>query len=61
MPPEDLIGSAEASRLLGKSPRTIHRLVESGALKPEVIAPGGFRGTFLFKRSDVEALKEAAA
>lgn len=54
--PNDLIGSAEAARLLGRSPRTIHRLVESGHLTPAMTAPGGFRGTFLFHRADVERL-----
>lgn len=54
--PHDLIGSAEAARLLGRSPRTIHRLVESGDLVPALTAPGGFKGTFLFNRSDVERL-----
>lgn len=53
----DLIGSAEAARILGKSPRTVHRMVDAGTLTPEVVAPGGFVGTFLFKRSDVEALR----
>lgn len=52
----DLIGSAESARLLGKSARTIHRLVESGALTPVMTAPGGFNGTFLFRREDIEAL-----
>ena len=54
-----LIGSSEAARLLGKSPRTIHRLVESGDLVPELITPGGAHGAFLFKRDDVEALAKA--
>lgn len=49
----DLIGSTEAARILGKSPRTVHRLVASGHLRPAVTAPGGFKGTFLFLRADV--------
>lgn len=57
----ELIGTAEAARILGKSHRTVHRLVESGALKPVMTAPGGFRGAFLFDRSEVERLAEAAA
>lgn len=61
MPTSDLIGSAEAARILGKSPRTIHRLVQSGALKPALTAPGGFAGAYLFDRSDIEALKVGAA
>lgn len=60
--PPELIGSTDAGRLLGRSPRTVHRLVQSGALKPAMTAPGGAYGAYLFKRSDVEALaaKKAA-
>lgn len=54
--PSDLIGSTEAARLLDRSPRTIHRLVETGSLIPAHVAPGGFAGAFLFRRADVEAL-----
>lgn len=57
--PDDLIGSTEAARILGRSPRTIHRLVEADELTPAVVAPGGFAGAFLFRRADVEALLEA--
>lgn len=57
----DLIGSAEAARLLRKSQRTVHRLVASGALKPAMTAPGGFAGVYLFNRADVEALAQDAA
>ena len=61
---DNLIGTAEAAKMLGKSHRTVHRLVEAGELVPVLTAPGGFKGAFLFKRSDVERLKaerEAAA
>jgi hypothetical protein len=54
--PPDLIGTAEAARILKKSHRTVHRLVESGDLVPVLTAPGGFAGAFLFSRDDVEAL-----
>ena len=57
----ELIGSAEAARILGKSPRTVHRLVEAGNLTPAMTAPGGRAGAFLFRRSDVEALAKSAA
>lgn len=57
----DLIGSTEAARLLGKSPRTVHRMVEAGTLVPAMTAPGGRAGVYLFKRADVEALAKAAA
>lgn len=55
-PPTNLIGTAEVARLLGKSHRTVHRLVESGDLVPVLTAPGGFKGAFLFSREDVETL-----
>lgn len=60
-PDTPLIGTTEAARLLGKSPRTVHRLVKAGALAPAVIAPGGYSGAYLFRREDVEALTESAA
>lgn len=60
-PTHNLIGTAEAAQMLGKSHRTVHRLVESGQLVPALTAPGGFKGAFLFKREDVERLMEPAA
>lgn len=57
----NLIGTAEAAQLLGKSHRTIHRLVKSGALTPALTAPGGPKGSFLFARADVERLAKADA
>lgn len=58
MPPteEPLIGTAEAARILDKSHRTVHRLVEAGELAPAMTAPGGQHGVFLFRKADVEAL-----
>jgi len=56
---DDLIGSVEVARMLGKSPRTIHRLVEVGALTPVLTAPGGAHGAYLFRRADVERLAAA--
>lgn len=61
---ENIVGTAEAAKMLGKSHRTIHRLVASGELVPVMTAPGGFKGAFLFNREDVERIKaerEAAA
>lgn len=57
----DLIGTAEAARILKKSHRTIHRLVVDGKLVPAITAPGGQNGVFLFERADVEALAAVAA
>lgn len=53
---ENLIGTAEAAKILSKSHRTVHRLAKSGALVPVVTVPGGHHGTHLFLRADVEAL-----
>lgn len=63
MPPNEdqLIGTAEAARILGKSHRTIHRLVETGELTPALVAPGGRAGAFLFRKADIEALAKGAA
>lgn len=55
---EELIGSVEAGRILGRSPRTIHRLVASRELVPALTAPGGHNGVFLFRRTDVQALAD---
>lgn len=55
-PTAPLIGSVEAGRLLGRSPRTIHRLVTAGVLRPAVVAPGGGAGVYLFDRAEVERL-----
>lgn len=58
----DLIGTAEAASILGKSHRTVHRMVDAGTLTPALVAPGGFKGVYLFNRRDVERLahKDAA-
>lgn len=58
---ESLIGSAEAARILGKSPRTIHRLVKAGDLNPVYTAPGGQHGSYLFDRDEVERLAAGSA
>lgn len=55
--PDELIGSVEAARILGRSPRTVHRMVGSGELEPAVVAPGGRAGVYLFRRADVERVK----
>lgn len=57
----DLIGTAEAARILGRSPRTVHRMVRNGELTPEITAPGGHHGTYLFRRAEIEARAEVAA
>lgn len=57
---DDLIGTAEAARILGKSPRTVHRMVPND-LRPAIVAPGGRAGVYMFRRADVEALARRAA
>ena len=52
-----LLGTAEAARLLGKSTRTIYRMVNAGTLAHALIAPGGNVGIYLFDRADVERVK----
>jgi excisionase family DNA binding protein len=56
---EHLIGTAEAAQVLGKSTRTIYRMVNAGTLTPAMIAPGGNVGTYLFDRADIEAFTAA--
>lgn len=51
----DLITSPEAGRIINRSARTIHRLVEAGKLTPMVTMPGP-SGAYLFRREDIEAL-----
>ena len=58
---DELIGSTEAARLLGKSPRTVHRMVDAGLLIPVMTAPGGRAGVYLFNRADIKALADAEA
>lgn len=55
-----LIGTAEVAQILGKSPRTVHRMVKAGTLIPAMTAPGGFAGTYLFDRAEIERIKAAA-
>lgn len=52
----DLIGTAEASRILGRTPRTIQRMVAAGVLTPVTTLPGQ-TGAHLFHREDVERVK----
>lgn len=52
----DLIGTLEASRMLGVDRSTITRRVARGDLEPVMRAPGE-RGAWLFRREDVEAAR----
>lgn len=50
----DLITSHEAGLILGKSARTVLRMIDTGELDPVQKLPGP-NGAHLFRRSDVEA------
>ena len=56
---ERLISTAEAAQVLGKSTRTIYRMVNAGTLAPAIIAPGGRVGSYLFDRADIERMAAA--
>lgn len=61
MQQSDLITSSQAASVLGKSARTVQRMVEAGSLTAVHKLPGT-TGAYLFRRTDVEALiaKDAA-
>lgn len=50
-----LVGSKEASEIIGESVKNTIRRVESGQLKPVTKLPG-LRGAYLFDRADIEAI-----
>lgn len=51
----ELIGTKEASELIGESVKNTIRRVERDELKPVTKLPG-LRGAYLFNRSDIEAI-----
>lgn len=58
MPQDDaaeLLTSPQVGQMIGRSARTVHRLVEAGRLVPAQRLPGP-NGPMLFRRADVEAL-----
>ena len=52
---DDLIGSAEATRILKIDKGTLSRWVAAGKLTPAHKLPGTY-GAFLFYRADIETL-----
>lgn len=55
-PPQlDIITTGEAGRMIGRSARTVQRLIESGEL-PTVGKLAGINGLFLLDRAVVESL-----
>lgn len=51
----DLIGTKEASELIGESVKNTIRRIERGEITAVTKLPG-LRGAYLFNRSDIEAL-----
>jgi len=54
---DDLIGTAEVTRILGCDKATVLRRIEAGVLTP-AMKMSGPNGAYLFKRADVLALKD---
>jgi predicted site-specific integrase-resolvase len=52
---DDLIGTAEVTRILGVDKATVLRRIEAGKLTPAFKMPNK-NGAYLFRRADVEAL-----
>ena len=52
---QELIGTKEASELIGESVKNTIRRVERNELTPVTKLPG-LRGAYLFNRSDIDAL-----
>lgn len=59
-PEPDLIGTAEAARIVGVNRSTLTRLVERNEIKALKPVPGE-RTPLLFNRSEVEALRDRRA
>ena len=53
----ELLTSVQVAARLGKSARTIHRMVQAGVLRPVQKLPGP-NGAFLFRPEDVERLSD---
>jgi excisionase family DNA binding protein len=57
-PGADLVGTLEAAEILGRDRSTITRLVERGELEAHKAVPGR-TAPLLFRRSDIETLRDA--
>jgi len=60
MPKDDLLATVEAVALLGIDRSTLSRWVKDGRIAPAHQLPGQ-TGAMLFRRSDVEALRDQLA
>ena len=56
----DLIGSAEACRILGRDKATLSRWIGDGRLTPVHQLPGK-NGAYVFRRADVDTLAQQEA
>lgn len=56
---DTLLTSPQAGLILNKSARTVQRMADAGELPVAQKLPGP-NGAYLFRRSDIEALVEAA-
>lgn len=52
---QELLGVAEAAKILRRAPRTVHHYVTTGRLSPVHKGPG-ITGSYVFDRADIEAL-----
>lgn len=57
---KELVTTAQAAVILGCTVRTVHRMVQRGALNPAVKVPG-YKGAYLFDRAAVAAAKGPAS
>jgi hypothetical protein len=57
---QDLVTTAEAALILGRSVATVNRLAASGQLAPTHKLPGK-TGAYLFNRADIEAAAHGKA
>ncbi|MET0725941.1 MAG: helix-turn-helix domain-containing protein [Leifsonia sp.] len=55
-----LVGTDAAAQILGVARSTVTRWAQSGRLDP-VVKTTGIRGTYIFRREDVEAMTERKA
>lgn len=51
----ELVGTAEASKIVAVNRRTLLRLIDRGSIRPAMKIPGT-RGAYLFDRDEIEAL-----
>lgn len=55
---DGLLPTADAAKLLGRSPKALLRLVSRGKIKPDVWGRRGKGATHLFSRATLDAFRE---